>query len=405
MKGLAVGPKLNRKKRLGIHSPIFCDALMDLVRSGAVNNRNKEVFYEKSITYHACGSATLLDWLDNNPAVEFHPIDKVFDPLTISRNPGFVAMIPAEKIDITGKITLPGGLESIGSSPVEVHALLSGAKRSKGGCTIVGLPSRDHHERPNIVLSVEGLKRRLDFRQAIDYVVTEQGVASLSGLTLRESAQALIEIAHCEDRDQLTAAAKRTNILYEDQVYLPGNACQYPAHIFRCNNFKGGIDICFRPIKPSDEEEMRRLFYRFTDESVYYRYFSRLKSMPHTKMQAYVNIDWEKAMSIVGIFGKSEHGSIVSEARYVVDADEQWAEVAFIVDESFQRVGICSYVFRLLIELARNNGIKGFWAEVLRRNIAMMKVFEKSGLPIQKKVENTVIHVSMPLHPEQKGIQ
>ena len=395
----AVGRALTRKRHLGIHSPFFSDALMDLVKSGAVTNRYKELFKRKSITSYACGTPQLLDWLDQNPGVEFQPIDKVFDPLSIGRNPRFVAIISARRADITGRIALHTGLGNVASGPAEVLAFLNGAQISEGGYTVFGLPSRSHQGMANITTSIEGLKNRVDFREAVDYVVTEFGVASLKGLTLRERAQALIEIAHPDDRVGLIAAAKRENILYRDQIYLAESARHYPSQIKERQRFKGDVEIRFRPMRPSDEEEMRRLFYRFSDESVYYRYFSSLKAMPHTRMQTYVNVDWNDVMSIVGVVGKPGHGSIVAEARYLMDPDGGWAEIAFVVDESYQRIGISTFVFKLLVSLAREKGIKGFWADVLVSNSAMMKVFHKSGLPVQTEMEDGVYQVRIPFDP------
>jgi RimJ/RimL family protein N-acetyltransferase len=143
---------------------------------------------------------------------------------------------------------------------------------------------------------------------------------------------------------------------------------------------------------------MRRLFYRFSDEAVYYRYFSSLKAMPHTRMQTYVNVNWSNVMSIVGAVGKPGLGIIVTEARYLVDPDGEWAEVAFVVDEPYQRIGITTYVFNLLVTLAMERNIKGFWADVLVSNTAMMKVFHNSGLQVLKELEDGIYHVRIPFH-------
>jgi RimJ/RimL family protein N-acetyltransferase len=148
---------------------------------------------------------------------------------------------------------------------------------------------------------------------------------------------------------------------------------------------------------------MRRLFYRFSDEAVYYRYFSSLKAMPHARMQAYVNVDWSTIMSIVGVDGKPGEGVIVSEARYLLDPDGQWAEVAFVVDEAYQRIGIATYVFNLLVRLAKERGVKGFWADVLLSNTAMMKVFHKSGLPVLREMDSGVYHVTIPFVTADDG--
>ncbi len=394
----AVSRALTRKTHLGIHSPFFSDALMDLVNSGAVTNRYKELFKRKSITSYAFGTPDLLRWLDQNPRVEFQPIDKVFDPLSIGRNPGFVAIISAKSVDITGRIALHTGLGNIASGPAEVLAFLHGAQISDGGYTLFGLPSRNPQGAANITVSVEGFKNRFDFREGVDYVVTEYGVASLKGLTLRERAQALIEIAHPGDRSGLIEAAKSENILYRDQICLPESALYYPSNIDVYHQFKGDVTVRFRPIRPSDEEAMRRLFYRFSDEAVYYRYFSSLKAMPHTRMQTYVNVDWRNVMSIVGVVGKIGEWTIVSEARYLTDPNGDWAEVAFVVDEPYQSIGISTFVFKLLVQLAQERGIRGFWADVLVSNTAMMKVFNKSGLQVLTEMDNGVYHVSIPFN-------
>jgi acyl-CoA hydrolase/GNAT superfamily N-acetyltransferase len=399
----AVSSALAGKRDLGVHSPFFSDALMDLVKSGAVTNRHKELFRRKSITSYACGTAELLQWLDQNPSVEFQPVDKVFDPLSIGRNPRFVAIISAKRADITGRISLHTGLGHIAAGPAEVLAFLSGAQFSEGGYTIFGLPSRDHRGHSNITVFIKDQQNSFDFREGVDYVVTEYGVAPLKGLTLRERAQAMIEVAHPEDRAGLITAAKKRNILYADQIYIPESDRCYPAHINERQRFKNGVELRFRPIRPSDEEKMRRLFYRFSDEAVYYRYFSSLKAMPHARMQAYVNVDWSNIMSIVGVDGKPGEGVITSEARYLVDPDGQWAEVAFVVDEAYQRIGISTYVFGLLVRLAKERGIKGFWADVLLSNTAMMKVFHKSDLPVLTVMDSGVYHVTIPFDPADDG--
>jgi len=197
----------------------------------------------------------------------------------------------------------------------------------------------------------------------------------------------------------LIAGAKSENILYRDQIYLSESALCFSSHIHDHIEFRGGIEIRFRPIKPADEEEMRRLFYRFSDESVYYRYFSPLKAMPHTRMQTYVNLDWSNTMSIVGVAGKPGQETIVAAARYLVEPEGQWAEIAFVVDETYQRIGISTYLFKLLTRLAKEQGIKGFWADVLVSNTAMMKVFNKSGLPVHKEMESGAYHVAIPFDP------
>jgi acyl-CoA hydrolase/RimJ/RimL family protein N-acetyltransferase len=393
----ALGRALTGKRNLGVHSPSFSDALMDLVRQGVVTNRYKELFRGKCLVSYAYGTPELLQWLDQNPAVEFQPVDKVYDPIQIGRNPSFVAVMPARKVDLTGRIQLHTGKGYVSAGSAEVMEFFMGAQMSEGGCTIFGLPSRGRDNQANIVASIKGYRNRIDFREAVDYVVTEYGAANLKGLTLRERAQALVEIAHPGDRAGLMAQAKQEKILYPDQIFIDASARQYPAHIAETYTFKKNVTVRFRPIKPSDEEQMRRLFYRFSDEAVYSRYFSSVQTMPHARMQAYVNVDWTTVMSIVGLVGPPGQEQIIAEGRYLMDTKGEWAEVAFVVDETYQSLGICSHLLQMLVKLARERGLKGFYADVLASNTGMLKVFRRSGLKLHAELDQKYYTVTIAL--------
>jgi len=396
----ALSRHLVRKRHLGIHTPFFMDSLMDLVKSGAVTNRYKEIFRGKSLTCYAFGTPELMRWLNRNPLVEFQGIDKVFTPAQIGENPRFMAVLPARKVDISGRIALHFGKGNVTAGPGDVMDLFHGAELSRGGMTIFGLPSRNRHRESNIVISIEEFPNQFSIRESVDMVITEYGVASLSGRTVRERAQALIEIAHPDDRAGLVEQAKEEKILYPDQIFIKESAHLYPAEINLHNSFKGDVKVRFRAIKPSDEEEMRRLFYRFSDQSVYYRYFAPLKTMPHSKMQGYVNIDFNRVMSIVGVVGESGQGHIIAEARFIRDEKDPRADVAFVVDEKYQGIGMAAYLYKLLIRLAKDRGIHYLTADVLATNKGMMKVFEKEGVPVTAKLDYGVYHLIIPLNNE-----
>jgi GNAT superfamily N-acetyltransferase len=235
---------------------------------------------------------------------------------------------------------------------------IHGAEISPGGRTIFALPSRNREGQPNILISVKDYPNQFQLRESVDLVVTEYGVARQRGYSLRERAQALIDIAHPDDRPLLIEQARQRHIIYADQVFIPESAHLYPSDIDETHTFPGDVRMRFRPIKPSDEEEMRRLFYRFSDTAVYYRYFGHIRSMPHAKMQEYVNVDWSRTMSIVGIAESEDQSRVIAEARYIMQDVPLLAEVVFVVDEAYQGLGIATFLFRLLIRLAKERGVE-----------------------------------------------
>ena len=134
----------------------------------------------------------------------------------------------------------------------------------------------------------------------------------------------------------------------------------------------------------------------FPTTSVYYRYFSPIKTMPHRKMQEYVNIDYRRMMSLVGIIDLLGTERIIAEGRYVRHHNLPSADVAFVVDENYQGLGIASFLFDMLIRVAREQSIQWFTADVIADNKAMLKVFEKAPFPIRAIMESGIYNLTIP---------
>jgi len=398
----ALTPHLARKRDLGAHSFFITDALMDLINCGAVNNRRKGYFRYKTLASYAHGTEELLRWLNLNPLVEFQSTDIVADYNRISLNERVTGILPARKVDLTGNIALHVGKGNVIAGPGQAMELFAAAQFSRGGRNIFALPSRNRKGESNILVSLGNLPGQFTNRESLDLVVTEYGIASLAGKTIRERAQALIDIAHPDDRAELVRQAKDERLLFPDQIYRAEAAVMYPDYLTCTRKLKDGTILTFRAIKPSDEEEMKRLFYRFSDPGQFYRYFSESRSMPQTKWHEYVNIDYHSIMALVAVWEGEGIPRIIAEGRYQMRHDLLMADISFIVEESFRGKGVASFLLDMLITAGKERGLEGFTADVLANNQAVMRVFEKSGYPVQAVLTHGVYHLTLLFSPSEK---
>lgn len=206
----AVGEALMQRRDLGVHTEMINDAIMDLYLAGAVTGRRKTIWPGKIVGGFVYGSKALYDFVHANPAVELQPASVVNDPHRIGRNHRMISINTAVEVDVTGQVCS----ESIG------HAELSGvggatdthvgAQRSVGGRGIVALRATTKDGKGSkIVFELKPGAKVSISRNDIDTVVTEYGIAELSGKTVAERARALIAIAAPQFRDELMACARR----------------------------------------------------------------------------------------------------------------------------------------------------------------------------------------------------
>jgi acetyl-CoA hydrolase len=205
---------LGDKKHLGVHTEMFSDGLVDLFEAGVITNEKKTLHRGKIVTSFVIGTKRAFDFVDNNPFMEFHPNEYVNDPFIVARNDQMVAINSAISIDVTGQVCA----DSIGTSIYSGFGgqvdFIRGSSRSKGGKPIIALPSTAKggtvSRLVDTLLPGSGV---VTTRADVNYVVTEYGVASLWGRSLRERAQQLIAISHPDFREELERAAKARNLL------------------------------------------------------------------------------------------------------------------------------------------------------------------------------------------------
>ena len=145
---------------------------------------------------------------------------------------------------------------------------------------------------------------------------------------------------------------------------------------------------------------MREMFYNFSGQTKYLRYHAALKSMPHNKMQVFGTIDYDTEVAIVGLYGQPGAEEVVGVARYMTDPERLVAEVAFTVQDNWQRKGLGTYFFERLLHIARERGIRTSHAYVLVENSGMLKIFHRSGLVVETQTEGDVVRVTMNIPKE-----
>ena len=188
---------------------------------------------------------------------------------------------------------------------------------------------------------------------------------------------ALITIAHPDFRPLLLREAIEAKYLRADKADVEGKLVINPPDYRTTFVLNNGTPISFRSIRPTDEPRMRDLFYALSEETIYYRFMSRLKHVQRKQIQDFVFIDHRTDAAIVGTIPEAYGDEIVCIGRYYVDPKTHLAEVAFVVNDKWQSRGIGTFLLNHLITIAKRNGIGGFTAEVLKANRPMQRVFDK----------------------------
>jgi len=197
---------LTNHKNLGIHSEMISDGVIPLIKSGVINNSQKKLNLRRSVTAFLTGTRKLYDFVNDNPAIRVMEINYVNDTSIIRQNPKATAINSAIEIDLTGQVCSDSigtyQYSGIGGQMDFIH----GASLSEGGKPIIALPSQTNKGISRIVPFLKEGAGVVTTRGHMHWVVTEYGIVDLFGKSLKQRAQALIEIAHPDHREMLDRA-------------------------------------------------------------------------------------------------------------------------------------------------------------------------------------------------------
>lgn len=205
----AVLNSLKDKKDLGIHTEMFSDGVVDLVKAGVITNRKKTLHSGKFVATFLMGTKKLYDFVNNNPNVLMLPCSYTNDSFIIAQNDNMICINSALQVDLMGQVNA----ETIGPKQYSGTGgqldYIRGAWRSKGGKSFIAMSSTAANgTKSRIVVHLDKGSAVTTPRADIHYVVTEYGVAQLRGKNLRQRAEALIAIAHPDFREELKEQVK-----------------------------------------------------------------------------------------------------------------------------------------------------------------------------------------------------
>jgi acyl-CoA hydrolase/GNAT superfamily N-acetyltransferase len=394
----AIMSALGRKKHLGVHTELLTDGLVDLVRKGVIDNSRKTVNRGKTITSFCMGSRDTYEFIDGNPTIEFKTIDYTNSPVVIAQHEHMCAINSVLQIDLTGQATAESIGHSFYSGIGGQADFMRGAVLAKGGKSILVIQSTAQDGTVSRIVPClpEGSGVTLN-RGDVHYVVTEYGIAHIHGKNVRERAMDLIGIAHPAFRHHLVEEARRLNLIYGDQEFVPGERGEYPEHHETRKTTKTGLPLLLRPVKISDEPQLKDFFYSLSDQSMYRRFMTPRRDMPHERLQEFVVIDYTREMVILACLDEGARSPVTGLAEYYIEEDGLTANVAFAVSDRYQNKGVGTELLAHLTQIARKQGLHGFTAEVLRENEAMLRVFEKMRFPMETATAGDVYRLKISL--------
>ncbi len=369
---------LDNKNDLGIHTQLITDGFLPLFEKGVITNKKKSLLPGRTVASLCMGSDKLYRYVDNNPIFYFRSSEFVNDPTVIARNDNFVSLSSALEVDLTGQVCTDSMGHLFYSGIGDQVDFLRGSAMSKGGFAIIALPSTAQNGTVSrIVPSLSEGAGVATTRGDVNFVITEYGIAELAGKGIYQRVMELAQIAHPRFREELIAVAKKHHYIFADQLPPTRQDLLYLEDYKSTLRMRNGKTIEFRPLLPSDEFNYRNFFYSLKEETIYLRFFYKMKLFSHEIAQKqWASVDYQKNMSIIGLIQNRGYKEIVAIGSYAQEEEDR-AEVAFVVREDFHGMGIASYMLDILEKIAKKNGYKAFSATVLRENAPMLGVFKR----------------------------
>ena len=380
----AVLAALGNKNDLGVHSQFITDEIMHLVSKGVITNKFKEFNEGKLVGSSAVGTSNLYDFLDDNPAIEFHPSDYVNSPALILRNRKMVSMHTVMMMDLTGQVATDALATSHYSGVNGILDFMRGATLARDGKSILMLTSTSKDGQKSHIVPMMKETAIVVPRVDVHYVVTEFGAVNLHGKSLQERAMAMISLAHPDFRDELFLNAREMGLLGKERVLSESIHGIYPLKIEETREINGET-VTIRPAKPVDIRRIQEHYYNMDSKDIYSRFLQIKTRFMRDEIEQKSQIDYRNNLTIVVVIGEFGFGSIIGVGEYLLEKAGNTAEVAFSINRKWQGKGLGRILLNKLSKAARENGIANLVAYTSPQNKKMIELFKT--LPY--KITNT----------------
>ncbi len=398
----AVLTNLKDKNDLGLHSEMVSDGIVELYKRGNLTNKMKGINKGKSIVSFVLASKKTFDVIHENPDFQFYPSEYTNDPFIICQNKNLVSINSAIQVDLTGQVCS----DSIGTRFFSGFGgqvdFIRGAKRSLGGRSFLAFASTAKEGAVSKIVPYLGQGAGVVTNRAdVHYIVTEYGVAYLHGKNIRERGLALVQIAHPKFRDELLDYLKQKHYVYLDQRTIKDDHNPVKDIIPFSHSFKDKT-IYFRALRPSDERTIQDFFYSHDPQTIYQRYLSDVSALPSEVARVRVSVDYNKDMAIAGFDSPMPYAEMVCLGRYIRNEDNS-AVCGFVVKESYQGLGIGTFLAECLLKAAKWHGVHKLIADVGLDNKAMMKIYKNQGFKKELAKDEKKYFYSLQIKPDSQN--
>jgi acyl-CoA hydrolase/GNAT superfamily N-acetyltransferase len=384
---------LSEKNDLGVHSQFLTESIMHLFSRGVINNRYKGFNNGKMVASTAIGSENLYEFINDNPAIEFHPSDYVNRATIIARHHRMVALNVAMAMDLTGQVAADALPYNHFSGISGMLDFARGATLGEEGRSILMMPAT----------AMQGAKSRIvphlsDIavvvpRGDVHYVCTEYGLVNLFGKSLQERALAMISIAHPDYRDELFDAAREMKLLSKERVVADAIHGVYPLRLEESFDIDK-MNVTIRPAKPVDERRIQEHFYGLVSKDVQARFFHNKRRFTRSEVETVSQVDYINNLTVVAVVGEFGFGQVVGIGEYLLDPASNMAEIAFSVSTPWQHKGLGRLLQEKLAQGARDHGIAGLVAYTTPENYGMVHLFQGLPYKVHSTLEEGLIKMS-----------